>query len=1102
MSENDGGETETSLNRKRKALEPLENSLDDSFEQEVTIISRNSIGGEAEETGNGIFGKRSNKIFVTDNDYSDWENDEPQKSPTTQNKSLSSTSTPKKRAKKIQVEPVASTESHLHQPAVPQLLDTISLATVTLRVKQNNIQNGNHLVCEDANGQERLVYLDSSWSCTMVRESSIIRLVNVPTWQEHDFFVSNDCGGLLVVNPDTLMSSSNVSNSYFCARKTILRDRFHGMCDASKPLLIGIVVHELVQWAVLHAKELRVTKEILLEYWRGTICPTVVYSMTQLMITPSDFETELMPYVENITGWFMKCIPSCDDPENLVPLPTASKCIGIHDIEENFWEPKYGLKGKIDITMKVESPEGEIFFEGMELKTGKVATSIEHNAQVMLYSLMLESRYSGPPRGGSLVYLKEQKGVPVEMQPTNMKYVIQRRNELAHYASDIGGQDLPPPRDDPHFCPRCECAMPCMLYQQVVEKGRQSNKDMFALAQQMTDHLKPVHFEYFKRWTTWLFEEWKTEAMDARPQSSLWNTTKEERESQHCCVHSLRIEKQVPLGDGNLAVTFMRDTPFPHRVFDVGDYCVVSHSTSYAVRTGTILEINKNSLTLKFGTKLDDSIEYFVDKYCSSSLQASSLGGVVMIMQNDERATKLRHLIVDLQPPQKIYFVKQFPTLVHEIMQQTELNAHQKRAILACIYTMDYAIIEGLPGAGKTTVIAVLLACLIALGRTALLVSYTHSAVDNVLLKAKKLTNPRNILRLTRGSLKDEQLKELTLAGQMERREDPMGHEFMTKADQDYVKMNEILTTTPIIACTCHHISRDSLFAIRNTFDLTIVDEASMIVEPLLIPALCLSNRFVLVGDTKQLCPLVQSENAKEGMSISLMEKLSLAHPDAVYSLVMQYRMNRQLAVLPSKMFYSNRLVCANSTVSAQSLNTYFTQEAELSEKLSSIISGSLEDSRVFVSVEKNELKDKCHMLNSAEAHCIANICDALIKRGLPPDAIGVMCTYRRQIEVVSQNVNNKAIEVSTVDTFQGRDKPVMILSLVWNSNCKKRCELLLEDRRVNVALTRAKTKLILVGSHSSMMHIGPMKATLTDCEEKWKVIEWSEEESHHAQNT
>ena len=137
--------------------------------------------------------------------------------------------------------------------------------------------------------------------------------------------------------------------------------------------------------------------------------------------------------------------------------------------------------------------------------------------------------------------------------------------------------------------------------------------------------------------------------------------------------------------------------------------------------------------------------------------------------------------------------------------------------------------------------IAVLLACLIALGRTALLVSYTHSAVDNVLRKAKKvyavcqmcqeflcfhilsklrdyyimllerfdickqnvligefeLTNPRNILRLTRSNLKDEQLKELTLAGQIEKREeDPMGHEFMTKADQDYVKMNEILTTT------------------------------------------------------------------------------------------------------------------------------------------------------------------------------------------------------------------------------------------------------------------------------------------------------------------
>ncbi len=159
------------------------------------------------------------------------------------------------------------------------------------------------------------------------------------------------------------------------------------------------------------------TKEILLEYWRGTICPTVVYSMTQLMIAPSDFEMELMPYVEVCFSafiekksmvfssilttqviqiiyssfdlleiFFFALLYSTNFPEYhwLVhevhselrrsgkSRPTSDGFqmhrgifieksfqspfllyFQIHDIEENFWEPKYGLKGKIDITMKV-----------------------------------------------------------------------------------------------------------------------------------------------------------------------------------------------------------------------------------------------------------------------------------------------------------------------------------------------------------------------------------------------------------------------------------------------------------------------------------------------------------------------------------------------------------------------------------------------------------------------------------------------------------------------------------------------------------------------------------------------------------------------------
>ena len=96
---------------------------------------------------------------------------------------------------------------------------------------------------------------------------------------------------------------------------------------------------------------------------------------------------------------------------------------------------------------------------------------------------------------------------------------------------------------------------------------------------------------------------------------------------------------------------------------------------------------------------------------------------------------------------------------------------------------------------------------------------------QNVLIGEFELTNPRNILRLTRSNLKDEQLKELTLAGQIEKREeDPMGHEFMTKADQDYVKMNEILTTTVWVEdIFIQNVSTNLVIFQRKLFDLIVM---------------------------------------------------------------------------------------------------------------------------------------------------------------------------------------------------------------------------------------------------------------------------------------
>jgi DNA replication ATP-dependent helicase Dna2 len=212
----------------------------------------------------------------------------------------------------------------------------------------------------------------------------------------------------------------------------------------------------------------------------------------------------------------------------------------------------------------------------------------------------------------------------------------------------------------------------------------------------------------------------------------------------------------------------------------------------------------------------------------------------------------------------------------------------------------DYALVLGMPGTGKTTTIAHIIRTLVAKGKSVLLTSYTHTAVDNILLKIR--SDKIGILRLGASAKIHPEVREFaTLAAEPKDSLEALEKSWMEP---------------PVVATTCLTINHP-LFS-RRIFDYCIVDEASQITLPVCIGPIRMAQKFILVGDHYQLPPLVQNKEAMEGgLDVSLFKLLCEAHPQAVVSLEHQYRMCADVMLLSNTFIYSGRLKCGTPNVAS-----------------------------------------------------------------------------------------------------------------------------------------------------------------------------------------
>ena len=342
-----------------------------------------------------------------------------------------------------------------------------------------------------------------------------------------------------------------------------------------------------------------------------------------------------------------------------------------------------------------------------------------------------------------------------------------------------------------------------------------------------------------------------------------------------------------------------------------------------------------------------------------------------------------------------------------------------------------------------------------------------HRKIDNLIEKRKVHTKPTpqyrrgfgdyDILHLAskgkggRG-ISSEKMK--SMANWIEiNQEIDEAHDEIKRIENRMIK--EIVDSSDVILATNSSAALESISHVK--FDVAIIDEASQATIPSILIPIAKAHRFILAGDHKQLPPTIISERAHE-LEKTLFEELIRIYPFKSQLLNVQYRMNSLLMKFPNREFYNNGLK-SDSSVDDITINDILTSQHE-EKALLFIDTSEVEDNREM------HLKDSKSIINDLEADISVSIARDYLNAGAGEDDIGIISPYADQVKLIQEKT---PVEVKTVDGFQGREKEIIIISTV-RSNSHGNIGFLKDLRRLNVAITRAKRKLIIIGNANTLI--------------------------------
>lgn len=455
-----------------------------------------------------------------------------------------------------------------------------------------------------------------------------------------------------------------------------------------------------------------------------------------------------------------------------------------------------------------------------------------------------------------------------------------------------------------------------------------------------------------------------------------------------------------------------------------------------------------------------------------------------VIRAKNNRLAELRDIFHGKQPTSSYSFQPiRFPWL----------NQTQEEAVNKVLHAKDVAIVHGPPGTGKTTTLVEAIYETLHRESQVLVCAQSNMAVDWI---SEKLTDRGvNVLRIGNPSRVNDKMLSFTYERRFESHPDYPQLWSLRKAIRELysqnrkganresmhqkinalkdrateleIRINETLfSEARVIACTL--VSSANRLLTGKKFGTLFIDEAAQALEAACWIPIRKADRVVLAGDHFQLPPTVKSPQAlREGLGNTLMQAIANNQPDAVSLLKLQYRMNDEIMRFPSEWFYGGMLQSApevkyRSILDFDTPITWVnTEEMDCNEEFIGESYGRINKPEAELTI--SQLKE--YITKIGRERFLGERID-----------VGVISPYKAQVQYLRQLIKKDAffkpyrqlITVNTVDGFQGQERDVILISLV-RANKKGEIGFLGDLRRMNVAITRARMKLIILGNAATL---------------------------------
>ena len=479
-----------------------------------------------------------------------------------------------------------------------------------------------------------------------------------------------------------------------------------------------------------------------------------------------------------------------------------------------------------------------------------------------------------------------------------------------------------------------------------------------------------------------------------------------------------------------------------------------------------------------------------------------------VLKAHSNRLAELRRI---LTLKQVTYFSESSPITI------PQLNAPQNDALNSILTAQDIAIVHGPPGTGKTTTLVQAIKKLADRERSVLVTAPSNTAVD--LLTERLAAQQVNVVRVGNISRVDDSIISHTLeyilshhpesknikkvkikaaearrkskrfTGSRARRDRELYQQYKNEAselsawanDLESRLVDQIIMGAEVITCTLVGAAHPVLE--KYKFRTVVIDEAAQALEPATWIPILKAHKVVLAGDPFQLPPTVKSlEARKMGLHITMIERL-IANTEIASLLTVQYRMHEAIMQFSNKVFYEGRLSAAESVANHR-------LSVDAGEPIAFIdTSGCSFDENIIESVGRNPGRR-----NTDEAHILREHLYLFLKsfeeQNEEIPSIAIISPYREQVTYLESLINDEEylkkqpITINTIDGFQGQERDVVYISLV-RSNTKSDIGFLKDTRRMNVAMTRARKKLIVIGDSNTVGSNGFYEAFLNYCEQK-----------------